>query len=106
MVRQFASSAPGSGAEARNYMKRTPRYTDEKLGRLEVIDDFLPSPDQLVLKEKGVKVTISLSERSVEFFKAHAARSKVPYQKMIRNLLDSYADRFEERPLTKRSSGA
>jgi predicted DNA binding CopG/RHH family protein len=87
-------------------MKRTPRYTDEKLGRLEVIDDFLPSPDQLVLKEKGVKVTISLSERSVEFFKAHAARSKVPYQKMIRNLLDSYADRFEERPLTKRSSGA
>ena len=29
---------------------------------------------------------------SVEFFKRHAARSKVPYQKMIRNLLDAYAN--------------
>jgi predicted DNA binding CopG/RHH family protein len=86
-------------------MKRTPRYTDEKLGRLEVVEDFLPPPEQLVLRETGMKVTISLSKRSVDFFKAHAARSRVPYQKMIRNLLDSYADRYAERPLTKRSSG-
>jgi predicted DNA binding CopG/RHH family protein len=86
-------------------MKRTPRYTDERLGRIEVVEDFLPPPDQLVLKETGVKVTISLSKRSVEFFKAHAARSRVPYQKMIRNLLDNYADKYAERPLTKRSSG-
>ena len=86
-------------------MKHTPRYTDEKLGRIEVVEDFLPPPDQLVLKEKGVKVTISLSKRSVDFFKAHAARSRVPYQKMIRNLLDSYAARYADRPLTKRSSG-
>jgi predicted DNA binding CopG/RHH family protein len=86
-------------------MKHTPRYTDEKLGRIEVIEDFLPPPDQLVLKDKGVKVTISLSKRSVDFFKAHAARSRVPYQKMIRNLLDGYVARYAERPLTKRSSG-
>jgi predicted DNA binding CopG/RHH family protein len=86
-------------------MKRTPRYTDEKLGRVEVVEDFLPPPEQLVLKETGVKVTISLSKRSVDFFKAHAARSRVPYQKMIRNLLDNYADKYAERPLTKRSSG-
>lgn len=86
-------------------MKRIPRYTDEKLGRIEVVDDFLPPPDQLVLKEKGVKVTISLSKRSVDFFKVHAARSRVPYQKMIRNLLDNYADKYAERPLTRRSSG-
>ena len=31
-------------------MKRTPRYTDEKLGRVEVVEDFLPPPEQLVLK--------------------------------------------------------
>ncbi len=86
-------------------MKRTPKYTDERLGRVEVVADFLPPPDQLVLKEDGVKVTIALSKRSVEFFKAHAARSKVPYQKMIRSLLDNYADRYAERPLTKSSSG-
>ena len=72
-------------------MKRKGRYIDEPLGRLEVIEDFLPPPDQLVLRDDGVKVTISLSKRSVDFFKRHAARSKVPYQKMIRSLLDSYA---------------
>jgi hypothetical protein len=86
-------------------MKTVPKYTSEPLGRLEVIEDFLPPPDQLVLKEDGVKVTISLSKRSVDFFKAHAAQSKVPYQRMIRSLLDTYADRHAGRPLTSRSTG-
>lgn len=72
-------------------MKRTARYKNEPLGKLELVQDFLPPPDKLVLKEDGVKVTLSLSRRSVEFFKLHAARSKVPYQKMIRSLVDSYA---------------
>lgn len=78
-------------------MKRTRKYTNEPLGRLEVVEDFLPPPDQLVLKDDGVKVTISLSRKSVEFFKAHAAASKVPYQRMIRKVLDSYADRYSKR---------
>ncbi|NJD30891.1 MAG: hypothetical protein FIB04_03310 [Gammaproteobacteria bacterium] len=78
-------------------MKRARKYTNEPLGRLEVVDDFLPPPDQLVLKEDGVKVTISLSRKSVDFFKAHAAASKVPYQRMIRTLLDSYADKYSKR---------
>ena len=72
-------------------MKRNPKYRDEPLGRVEVVEGFLPPPDQLVLRDDGVKITISLSKRSVDFFKRHAARSKVPYQKMIRSLLDSYA---------------
>ena len=59
------------------------RYTNEPLGRVEVVEDFLPPPDQLVLREFGVKVTISLSKKSVDFFKAHAAQSKVPYQRVI-----------------------
>lgn len=86
-------------------MKNIQKYTNEPLGRLEVVDDFLPPPDQLVLKEDGVKVTISLSKKSVDFFKAHAARSKVPYQRMIRSLLDAYAARHTEQPLTTRSTG-
>jgi hypothetical protein len=91
-------------------MKRRPRYTDEALGRLEVVADFLPPPDQLVPKEDGVKVTISLSKRSVAFFKQHAARRNVPYQKMIRNLLDTYATRYSQRlaldPPPRRRSAA
>ena len=86
-------------------MKHTRKYTNEPLGRVEVVEDFLPPPDQLVLREDGVKVTISLSKKAVDFFKAHAARSKVPYQRMIRTLLDSYADKYSERTPGSRSTG-
>ena len=86
-------------------MKAARKYTREPLGRIEVVDDFLPPPDQLVLKDDGVKVTISLSRKSVEFFKAHAAISQVPYQRMIRALLDSYADRYSEGAPRRRNSG-
>ncbi len=85
-------------------MKRTPKYTDEPLGRLELLDDFLPPPERLVLREDGIKVTVSLSKKSVAFFKKHAARSKVPYQRMIRSLLDAYADRHTARSVTTRAT--
>lgn len=75
-------------------MKRKIVYTDEPLGRIRVIKDFLPPPDQLILKDDGVKVTISLSRRSVDFFKAHARKSKIPYQRMIRRVLDEYAGHY------------
>lgn len=68
------------------------------------VDDFLPPPDQLVLKDDGIKVTLSLSKRSIEFFKSHAQRSKVPYQKMIRSLLDNYATRYEDHTTTRQPS--
>ncbi len=76
----------------RGYAATTGRL---RLGRVEIIEDFLPPPDQLVLRDDGVKITIALSKRSVDFFKRQAARSKVPYQKMIRSLLDGYARRYE-----------
>jgi hypothetical protein len=50
-----------------------------------------------------VKVTIALSRRSVDFFKEAAERNHTSYQRMIRRLLDAYADQY--RDLTKRSSG-
>ncbi len=50
-------------------MKSKIKYMDEPMGKLKVISDFLPPPDQLVLKEENVKVTIALKKSSVEFFK-------------------------------------
>ena len=75
-------------------MKRKSKYGNEPLGRIKVVEDFLPPPDLLVLKEDGVKITLSLSKRSIDFFKLRAAKSRVPYQKMIRNLLDTYALKY------------
>ena len=71
-------------------MNKQIQYSNEPLGKLEVIDDFLPSPKSLALKEENVKVTIALSKESVEFFKAEADKHHIKYQRMIRQLLDIY----------------
>lgn len=82
-------------------MKRKIKYKDEPLGDLRVVDDFLPSPNELAFKEEQVKVTIGLSKTSVDFFKKEAERHHTQYQKMIRRLLDFYAAHHHELPLTK-----
>ncbi len=68
------------------------RYTDEPIGEPRVIADLLPSPDQLAFREEDVKITITLSRRSVDFFKDQAAKSETQYQRMIRRLLDAYVE--------------
>lgn len=68
------------------------RYTDEPLGEVKVIADFLPSPAELAFNESGVKITLSLSKKSVDFFKSEAAKNHTQYQRMIRRLLDAYVD--------------
>lgn len=42
------------------------KYTNAKIGKVKIIDDFLPSPEDLVMKEETIKVTLSLSKSSVE----------------------------------------
>jgi hypothetical protein len=75
-------------------MKKRIKYTNEPIGEVRVVRDFLPPPDQLVFQEEAIKVTLALSRRSVEFFKAEAARHRTQYQKMIRRLLDQYAEHY------------
>jgi len=79
------------------------KYTDEELGDIRVIPDFLPPPEELAFKEDTVKVTISLSKESVEFFKKEAKKHNTQYQKMIRRLLDVYSSSYKQ-PLTRRST--
>ena len=74
------------------------KYTNEPLGKLEVVSDFLPDPEDLVFRDEGVKVTLALSKRSVEFFKSQAEKHNTQYQRMIRRLLDAYAE-HHSRPL-------
>jgi predicted DNA binding CopG/RHH family protein len=72
-------------------MKKKIKYSEEPLGKVKVIADFLPSPEELALQDETVKVTISLSKTSVDFFKKEARKYNTQYQKMIRRLLDEYA---------------
>ncbi len=75
-------------------MKKHTRYTDEPsdvdLDAARAVEDFLPPPEQLVFKEKTVKITLALSEDSVNFFKAQADKHGLKYQQMIRSLIDKY----------------
>ena len=76
-------------------MKKKRKYSDEPLDDVRIVEDFLPSPENLVFRDETVKVTISLSRKSVEFFKEIAKKHSTQYQKLIRRLLDDYAVRHK-----------
>jgi predicted DNA binding CopG/RHH family protein len=84
-------------------MKTKIKYTNEPI-EAKVITDFLPPPEELAFREEGVKVTIALSKKSVDFFKSEASKHHTQYQRMIRKLIDSYVETYAE-PLTRRSRG-
>lgn len=73
------------------------KYTDESIGEIKIISDFLPSPEELVMKEDTEKVTLSLTKSSIDFFKKVAKKNHTQYQKMIRNLLNQYAELYHDR---------
>ena len=77
-------------------MKNRIKYTDEPMGDLRVVRDFLPPPDQLALKEENGKITISLRKSSVDFFKKEAQKHRTSYQKMIRRVVDWYASQYQK----------
>ena len=72
------------------------KYTNEPIGNPKVVADFLPRPEYLVFQDEGVKVTIALSKRSVDFFKIEAKKNNTQYQRMIRRLLDAYAEHHSQ----------
>jgi len=78
-------------------MKSKINYSDEPLGELRVVKDFLPPPERLILKEDQVKVTISLNKKSVDFFKRIAREHETSYQKMIRRVIDLYSAQYDSK---------
>jgi len=86
--------------QRKNIRKNTIIYTkapeefQESLLHGEVVKDFLTTPDQLIAKEETRKITNSLSKRSVDFFKDAAEKNHIPYQQLIRKVLDNYSERY------------
>ena len=77
-------------------MKKRKIDPDMPIGKLTRVKDFLPPPEELVFPEETIKVTISLSRLSVEFFKQQAKKQHVKYQQMIRELLDRYTIQYSK----------
>ena len=71
-------------------MSKAIQYSNEPIGDLNLIPDFLPLPDELVVKQNNTKVTISLSSDTVAYFKDTAKKHHMQYQKIIQQLLDEY----------------
>jgi predicted DNA binding CopG/RHH family protein len=75
--------------------------SNAEIGELEIVEDFLPSPEQLAKADVVVKVTIGLSQESIEFFKRQAKEHNTSYQRMIRRLLDEYVAQVRATTPTK-----
>ncbi len=79
------------GERGNNTMKKKMTDSNKPIGKMVRIKDFLPPPEELVIPQETVKITLSLSKSSVEFFKHYARQHHIKYQKMIRQLVDRYA---------------
>ena len=73
-------------------MKKKIEYTDENIQIGKKVRDFLPSPAELAHEEETAKITINLKKASIEFFKNEAKKTGIPYQKLIRKVVDLYAN--------------
>lgn len=82
------------GGREKGDMKKKIKYTDEPMNLGETVKDFLPSPDKLASKEATVRVTINLNKDSVKFFKEEAKKLGIPYQKLIRKVIDLYVEHY------------
>jgi predicted DNA binding CopG/RHH family protein len=71
-------------------MSKQIQYSDEPIGEIKLVADFLPPPSELAVKNKNTKITITLSSESVAYFKDVAEKHHMQYQKIIRQLLDEY----------------
>ena len=87
----FASLVQATGERGNKFMNSKINYEDGPMDEVKVVPDFLPSPEELAFREETVKVTIALSRASIDFFKQEADKHHTSYQKMIRRLLDEYA---------------
>ena len=77
-------------------MNKKIKYTDEPMKIGKRIRDFLPPPSELVKRPETVKVTLELTSDSLKFFKQQAKLNHVPYQRMLRGLIDAYVQKYTD----------
>lgn len=94
---RFEYLVVGTGGKGKDIMKRKIHDANMPVGKLKKVKDFLPSPEELVTQIKTIKITISLSQSSVDFFKCQAEYYHTKYQKMIREVVDKYAMRYSKK---------
>lgn len=85
------------GEKEGKYMNNAVKYTSapddvaDALERARVIDDFLPSPRDLIRKQEKERITITVDKESLDAFRAYARIHNAKYQTMINDIVTSYA---------------
>lgn len=74
--------------------KKTARDINKPIGELRVISDFLPPPEKLIPKEETIKITLAVDSKTLRFFKSSASRTGQKYQRIMREVLKSYARKY------------
>lgn len=76
-------------------MKKKTVDPDMPSGNWTEVPDFLPPPAELAKAKTTVIMTIGLDLETIVFFKKQAKKHGRKYQKMIREVLNRYADHFK-----------
>jgi hypothetical protein len=58
--------------------------------------EWLPSPEEFAEMRETTKVTLHLSKRSLKLLKSKALKCRMPYQTLIRSVVDKYAEGMEK----------
>jgi ribosomal protein S18 acetylase RimI-like enzyme len=69
-----------SGAKENRSMTNKISYTNEPLGEIDVIKDFLAPSSELAFREERIKVTLALSKTCVDFSKLEASKHQTQHQ--------------------------
>jgi predicted DNA binding CopG/RHH family protein len=70
------------------------KRSDEPIGDLHRIVDFLPPPKELLPQEKVTKITLTVDVDTIEAFKEMADECGTKYQRMMREALKGYAKKY------------
>ena len=69
--------------KAKKLISKQIQCSDKPIGEFTLVTDFLPSPSELALRNKNIKITISLSSDSLSYFKDIAEEHHMQYQFQI-----------------------
>ena len=76
---------------------KAPQDIGKAINQAKNISDFLPKPKDLITDKNHIKVTLSLSKDSVDFFKSQARFYGYSYQQMIRKVVDIYTKHHKQK---------
>ena len=84
-----------TGEKDGNYMKKKKiKDSDMPFGKLTVMPDFLPPPEELFPAGESSKITIVIDKETVKFFKKTASKHGQKYQRIMREVLKRYAKKY------------